>query len=86
VLEPGALRGVAREIRLRERAGRTLLSRRELEVLRRIAAGRRTPAIARELRLSETTVKTHVAHLMEKLDVSDRAAAVAEGMRRGLLE
>jgi two-component system, NarL family, nitrate/nitrite response regulator NarL len=36
--------------------------------------------------LSPATVRTHLQHLYEKLGVSDRAAAVAEGMRRGLLE
>jgi two-component system nitrate/nitrite response regulator NarL len=86
VLEPHTLGVVVREIRLRERGGRPLLSPRELEILRRIAAGERTPAIARALHLSESTVKTHVAHSFEKLGVADRAAAVAEGMRRGLLE
>jgi hypothetical protein len=42
--------------------------------------------IAGELYLGVTTVKTHVQHLYEKLGVSDRAAAVAEAMRRGLIE
>ena len=44
------------------------------------------PQIARELHLSPSTVKTHLQRLYERLDVSDRAAAVAEGMRRGLIE
>ena len=44
------------------------------------------PAIAKQLYLSSATVKTHLQHLYEKLGVSDRAAAVAEAMRRGLLE
>jgi two-component system nitrate/nitrite response regulator NarL len=51
-----------------------------------MAAGQSTPAIAAELHLGLTTVKTHTAHLYEKLGVRERAAAVAEGMRRGLLE
>jgi two-component system nitrate/nitrite response regulator NarL len=55
-------------------------------VLQLIAGGLSAPAIAVELEISATTVKTHLAHLYEKLGVSDRAAAVAEGMRRGLLE
>jgi two-component system nitrate/nitrite response regulator NarL len=51
-----------------------------------IAAGKSLPEIAKELYLGVTTVKTHVQHLYEKLGVSDRAAAVAEAMRRRLIE
>jgi two-component system, NarL family, nitrate/nitrite response regulator NarL len=78
--------GVAREIQLRRRHERPVLSHRESEVLRRIAAGENAPQIGRAMHLSAATVKTHLGHLYAKLDVSDRAAAVAEGMRRGLLE
>src|SRR3954471_5400745 len=69
-----------------ETGGRPLLSPRELEVLRLTAAGQSAPAIGRSLHLSPETVKTHLKNLYDKLGVSDRAAAVAEGMRRGLLE
>ena len=51
-----------------------------------IVTGKSLPEIAKELYLGLTTVKTHVQHLYEKLDVSDRAAAVATAMRRGLIE
>jgi len=51
-----------------------------------LAAGRSAPAIAAELHVSTATVKTHLKTLYEKLGVSDRAAAVAESMRRGLIE
>ena len=77
---------VAREIRLRHRDERPLLSEREREVLGLIASGRSGPEICRQLHLSKSTVKTHTAHLFEKLHVTDRAAAVAVAMRRGLLE
>jgi two-component system, NarL family, nitrate/nitrite response regulator NarL len=77
---------VAREIRLRHRDDRPLLSDRELDVLRLIADGLSGPEICRRLHLSKSTVKTHTTHLFEKLHVSDRAAAVAVAMRRGLLE
>src|SRR6266545_2585652 len=77
---------VVREIRLRETDDRPVLSPRESEVLRRIAAGANVPMIARAMHLSASTVKTHVHHLYEKLEVSDRAAAVAVAMRRGLLD
>jgi two-component system nitrate/nitrite response regulator NarL len=62
------------------------LSAREREVLGMIAHGQSIPAIAEALFLAPSTVKTHVQRLYEKLGVSDRAAAVAEAMRRGLLE
>jgi two-component system nitrate/nitrite response regulator NarL len=78
--------GLAEEIRARGARERPGLSPRELEILRRIADGRSAPEIARALHLSTATVKSHLQSLYEKLGVSDRAAAVAEGMRRGLLE
>jgi two-component system, NarL family, nitrate/nitrite response regulator NarL len=86
-LAPEAQEGIAQEIQERERAGgRPELTSREGEVLRLIADGLSAPQIAKELHLSTTTVKTHLHTLYEKLGVSDRAAAVAEAMRRGLLE
>ena len=79
--------GLATEIQQRERSdGRPDLTPRESEVLRMIADGMSAPQIAQQIHLSPTTVKTHLHTLYEKLGVSDRAAAVAEGMRRGLLE
>lgn len=79
-------RGLASEIRLRRRDARPVLTRREHEVLRWMAEGLTNARIAARLRISPATVKTHVAHLLEKLGACDRAAAVAEAMRRGLLE
>src|SRR5260370_591390 len=61
------------------------LSPREHEILERTAGGASAPEIAGELQISTATVKTHLRHLYEKLGVSERAAAVAEAMRRGLL-
>jgi two-component system nitrate/nitrite response regulator NarL len=79
--------GLATEIQQRERAdGRPELTPRESEVLHMIAEGLSAPEIAKRIHLSPTTVKTHLHTLYEKLGVSDRAAAVAEGMRRGLVE
>ena len=77
---------LASEIRLRTSDDRPVLSAREREVLRRLAVGERVPEMARAMHLSESTVKTHLHHHYEKLDVSDRAAAVAVAMRRGLLD
>lgn len=61
------------------------LSPRELEVLALVADGTTNKRAARQLHLSEATVKTHLLTIYAKLDVNDRAAAVAEGFRRGLL-
>ena len=63
-----------------------MLTPREREILGLIAAGMTALVIGEQIFLSATTVKTHLAHLYEKLGVNDRAAAVAEAMRRGLLE
>jgi two-component system, NarL family, nitrate/nitrite response regulator NarL len=86
VLAREVVDGLAHEIRLRAAGGRIRLTERERAILRLIADGRSLPAIARDLHLALTTVKTHVAHLYEKLGVSERAAAVAVAMRRELLE
>ena len=61
------------------------LSQRELEVLALIADGATNRQAAAKLFISEATVKTHLLHVYEKLDVRDRAAAVAEAYRRRLL-
>jgi len=62
-----------------------LLTTREREVLQLMAEGMSGPQIARELIVSPSTVKSHTENLYAKLGVSHRGAAVAEGMRRGLL-
>jgi two-component system nitrate/nitrite response regulator NarL len=86
VLSPEAQAGIAAEVRSRQVEDRPLLTPREREVLGHVAAGRGAPEIGRLLHLSPATVKGHLQSLYEKLGVSDRAAAVAEAMRRGLLE
>jgi two-component system, NarL family, nitrate/nitrite response regulator NarL len=86
VLGPEVQAGLAEEIRLRGTRDRPALSEREREVLGHIAAGRSAPEIAKLLFLSPATIKSHLQGLYEKLGVSDRAAAVAEAMRRGLIE
>ena len=62
------------------------LSAREVEVLRLLARGRTNQAIGRELHLTLNTVKTHVSHILAKLDVADRAEAAARAASLGLLE
>jgi two-component system nitrate/nitrite response regulator NarL len=86
VLSPEAQAGIAAEVRQRGTQERPLLTPREREILGHVAAGRGAPEIARLIHLSPATVKGHLQSLYEKLGVSDRAAAVAEAMRRGLLE
>jgi two-component system nitrate/nitrite response regulator NarL len=86
VLSPGAQAGIAEEVRARGHVGRPALTPREQEILVHVAQGRTAPEIAKLLYLSPATVKGHLQAVYEKLGVSDRAAAVAEGMRRGLLE
>jgi two-component system, NarL family, nitrate/nitrite response regulator NarL len=86
VLSPELQAGIAGEIRLRAPRDRPVMSVRERETLTLIAEGLSAPQIGRALHLSTATVKTHLHHIYEKLGVSERAAAVAEAMRRGLLE
>ena len=86
VVPPDVAAGLVSEIRLRKQHDAPALTPREQEILHLIAAGKSLPQIAKELYLGLTTVKTHVQHLYEKLGVSDRAAAVATAMRRGLIE
>jgi DNA-binding NarL/FixJ family response regulator len=61
------------------------LSARETEVLGLVAQGLSNPAIAKKLYLGEATVKTHLLHAFEKLEVNDRTRAVTKAMELGLL-
>ena len=86
LLPPEVHEGLVREIRLRAEDDPPALSAREHDVLRLAAAGCSAPEMAHTLHLGVGTVKTHLQSLYRKLSVSDRAAAVAEAMRQGLLE
>jgi two-component system, NarL family, nitrate/nitrite response regulator NarL len=85
VVSGEALASMSVELQQRRAAEQGRLTPREAEILGLLAGGASAPEIAAQLHLSTATVKTHLHHLYEKLDVSDRAAAVAEGMRRGLI-
>lgn len=71
--------------RVRGEASRPTLSSRETQVLGLVAAGRSNPEIARELFISEATVKTHLEHVFEKLEVSSRTRAVTRAIELGML-
>ena len=78
--------GLAAQIQARNRPATPVLTARESEVLVLIADGLSAPAIGARLHLSPATIKSHLRTLYEKLGVSDRAAAVAEAMRQGMLD
>ena len=69
-----------------ERSAPAGLTERELEVLRLIARGMSNKQIARELVLSEKTVKTHVSNILAKLHVADRTQAALYAVREGLAD
>ncbi|NKF33464.1 response regulator transcription factor, partial [Pseudomonas sp. BGM005] len=69
----------------RMRAPRVSLSNREIEVLELVAAGRSNSEVAHALFVSETTVKSHLAHIFSKLDVSSRTAAVSAARQKGII-
>lgn len=62
------------------------LSEREVEVLQHVADGKSNKQVAAALTISEKTVKAHLRSIFRKLEVGDRAQAVATAMRRGLVE
>ena len=71
---------------LAEYFGDDALTGREIEVLRHVASGNRNREIAKQLFISEETVKVHIKHIMEKLSASDRTQAVAIAVRRGIIQ
>lgn len=87
VLAPSIAMRLVQRVKLAETdaAAQPRLSARELEVLRLVSAGQSNPAIARSLFISEATVKTHLVHVFEKLEVSDRTRAVTRAMELGVL-
>ncbi|MFD1810885.1 response regulator [Rhodococcus gannanensis] len=81
VLDPG----VAQRLYRRIRAPHEDLSARETEILTLVARGLSNRAIARELFVTEATVKSHLVHVFSKLSVDSRTAAVAVARDRGLI-
>lgn len=76
---------IATRMLQRMRAPKASLSAREIQVLELVEAGRTNTEIASELFVSETTVKSHLAHIYTKLDSTSRTAAVSEARHRGIL-
>jgi DNA-binding NarL/FixJ family response regulator len=64
---------------------RSLLSEREVEILRLVAAGKSNRLIAEQLLISENTVKYHLKNILHKLGVSNRTEAVTWAIQRGIL-
>jgi NarL family two-component system response regulator LiaR len=75
---------IARES-LRPTAGIDALTARETEVLRHLALGLSNRDIAAALSVTEETVKTHVTHVLAKLEVANRAQAIVQALKRGLV-
>jgi DNA-binding NarL/FixJ family response regulator len=80
------IREFARRPRPRPAAGYDQLTGREVEVFRLIARGLTNAEIARELFLSDTTVNTHVTHVLQKLNLRDRVQAVVLAYETGIVE
>ena len=76
---------IASRLLNRMRAPQISLSSREIQVLDLVAAGRSNTEVAEELFVSETTVKSHLAHIFSKLNVNSRTAAVSAARRKGIL-
>jgi DNA-binding NarL/FixJ family response regulator len=81
-LDPGVAARLMQRVRNPEEEG---LSTREIEVLELVARGTSNKEIAKQLWVSETTVKSHMLHIFDKLGVTDRTAAVTEALKRGII-
>jgi two-component system nitrate/nitrite response regulator NarL len=85
-ISPELQSALASEIRSRGESERPPLSDRELEVLSLLSTGLAAPEIANRMGLSHATVRSHLQRLYAKLGVSTQAGAVADGLRRRLIE
>ncbi len=86
VIDPDVVASLADELAEREASDTRALSARELEVLQLVAFGHTNPEIAEQLSMSRDDVKSYLEHIYKKLGASDRTAAVAEALRRRLID
>ena len=90
LIEPGVaarvLDRLAQMSRQARGGGPQVLSEREMEVLRLMAAGAANKNIASDLAISESTVKTHVTNIFQKLEVNHRTEAVTQALQRGIIK
>ena len=85
VIHPALTRALIEEVQYVEQRPQTPLSKRESEILQKVAYGATTKEVARELQISPHTVKTHLERIFEKLGANDRAQAVAIAIRTGIV-
>jgi DNA-binding NarL/FixJ family response regulator len=85
VLAPEVTTQVFRLVRSGQLGSSNVLTEREVEVLRNLARGLTTSQTGSEMFISENTVKTHIRHILEKLEVSNRAEAVARASQLSLI-
>lgn len=83
ILDPAVTLRLMQQMRQPRNAD--VLSEREIEVLRLVSEGQTNKQIGKLLHISEATVKTHLVHIFEKLQVPDRAAAVRTAIERRIL-
>ena len=90
LIEPGVAAKVLDRLAQMSRQARDgdpqVLSDREMEVLRMMAAGAANKNIASDLAISESTVKTHVTNIFQKLEVNHRTEAVTQALQRGIIK
>ncbi|HEX2032308.1 MAG TPA: response regulator transcription factor [Actinomycetota bacterium] len=88
VIDPELVRALAEELEAaqeRDQRGPTLTER-EVEILQHVAFGKTNREVGEKLYIAVDTVKTHLEHIYQKLGTNDRTAAVAEALRRRLID
>jgi len=86
VIQPTLARRLLAHFRATPEPEPPALTPRETEILQLIARGLTNQEVAGVLGLSRATVRTHLEHIYEKLDVTNRVEAITEGLRKGLIE
>jgi DNA-binding NarL/FixJ family response regulator len=86
MIHPSLTRAFIEEVQYVDHRTDTPLSRRESEILQKVAYGASTKEVAHDLGISPHTVKTHLERIFEKLGANDRAQAVAIALRKGLVD